>query len=36
MPGGIRTKMALALVVIIGGAQAAAYLLVVPTLERAP
>jgi signal transduction histidine kinase len=34
MPGGIRTKIALALVVVIGGAQAAAYLLVVPTLER--
>jgi signal transduction histidine kinase len=35
VPGGLRTKMALALVVIIGGAQAAAYLLVVPTLEHA-
>ena len=35
MPGGIRTKIALALVIVIGGAQAAAYLLVVPTLERA-
>ena len=35
MPGGIRTRIALALVVIVGGAQVAAYLLVVPTLERA-
>jgi signal transduction histidine kinase len=35
VPGGIRTKIALALVIVIGGAQAAAYLLVVPTLERA-
>lgn len=35
MPGGIRTRIALALVVIVGGAQGAAYLLVVPTLERA-
>jgi signal transduction histidine kinase len=34
LPGGIRTKFALALVVVIGCAQAAAYLLVVPTLER--
>lgn len=35
LPGGIRTKIALALVVIVGCAQLAAYLLVVPTLERA-
>jgi len=35
MPGGIRTRIALALMVIVGGAQVAAYLLVVPTLERA-
>jgi signal transduction histidine kinase len=35
LPGGIRAKIALALVVIVGCAQLAAYLLVVPTLERA-
>ena len=35
MPGGIRTKIALALVLIVGCAQAVAYLLVVPTLEHA-
>jgi hypothetical protein len=35
LPGGIRTKFALTLVIVIGCAQAAAYLLVVPTLERA-
>jgi signal transduction histidine kinase len=34
MPGGIRTKIALALVLIVGGAQLAAYLMVVPSLER--
>lgn len=34
LPGGIRTKFAVALVVIIAAAQAAAYLLVVPSLER--
>jgi len=35
LPGGIRIRIALALVIIVGGAQVAAYLLVVPTLERA-
>ncbi len=34
VPGGIRGKFALALLVIVGGALAAAYLLVVPSLER--
>ena len=34
VPGGIRTKLALALVVIVGGALGAAYLMVVPSLER--
>jgi signal transduction histidine kinase len=34
VPGGIRTKIALALLLIVGGAQVAAYLMVVPSLER--
>jgi signal transduction histidine kinase len=34
VPGGIRTKIALALVLIVGGALIAAYLMVVPSLER--
>ena len=33
VPGGIRVKLALALVAIVGGALAAAYLIVVPTLR---
>jgi two-component system OmpR family sensor kinase len=34
LPGGIRTKLAVALLVIVGGALAGAYLMVVPSLER--
>ncbi|MFN0155185.1 MAG: sensor histidine kinase [Gaiella sp.] len=34
IPGGIRGKFALSLVVIVGGALASAYLLVVPSLEQ--
>jgi signal transduction histidine kinase len=34
MPGGIRVKLALTLLVIVGGALAAAYAIVVPQLER--
>jgi signal transduction histidine kinase len=33
IPGGIRTKLALALVAIVGGALAAAYVVVIPTLR---
>ncbi len=33
LPGGIRTKLALALLAIVAGALAAAYLIVVPTLR---
>jgi signal transduction histidine kinase len=33
IPGGIRTKLALALLVIVGGALAAAYAIVIPTLR---
>jgi signal transduction histidine kinase len=33
-PGGIRAKLTLALVVIVGGALLAAYVIVVPSLER--
>ncbi len=34
LPGGIRTKLAVALLLIVGGALAGAYLMVVPSLER--
>ncbi len=34
LPGGIRTKLILALMLIVGGALAAAYLMIVPSLER--
>ena len=34
IPGGIRARIALALVAIVGGALATAYLIVVPSLER--
>jgi two-component system OmpR family sensor kinase len=34
LPGGIRVKLTLALVVIVGGALLAAYVIVVPSLER--
>ncbi len=34
VPGGIRAKLVLALVLIVGAAQLAAYLMVVPSLER--
>jgi signal transduction histidine kinase len=34
LPGGIRVKLALALLLIVGGALAAAYAVVVPQLER--
>jgi signal transduction histidine kinase len=34
IPGGIRTKLALALLAIVGGALGAAYLIVVPQLEN--
>ena len=34
LPGGIRTKLALALVAIVGGSLLAAYLIVVPQLEN--
>ena len=34
IPGGIRVKLALALLVIVGGSLAAAYAIVVPQLER--
>jgi signal transduction histidine kinase len=34
LPGGIRTKFAVALLLIVGGALAGAYLMVVPSLER--
>jgi signal transduction histidine kinase len=34
IPGGIRAKLVLALVLIVGAAQLAAYLMVVPSLER--
>ena len=34
VPGGIRVKLALALLLIVGGALAAAYVIVVPQLER--
>jgi signal transduction histidine kinase len=34
LPGGIRTKLTVALLLIVGGALAGAYLMVVPSLER--
>jgi two-component system OmpR family sensor kinase len=34
LPGGIRTKLALALLVIVGGSLAVAYAIVVPSLEK--
>lgn len=34
IPGGIRVKLSLALLVIVGGALLAAYVIVVPSLER--
>ena len=34
LPGGIRTTLAVALLLIVGGALGAAYLMVVPSLER--
>jgi signal transduction histidine kinase len=34
LPGGIRTKLVLVLMVIVGGALAAAYLMIVPSLEQ--
>jgi two-component system, OmpR family, sensor kinase len=34
LPGGIRTKLALALLLIVGGALAAAYAIVIPTLRE--
>lgn len=34
IPGGIRARLVLALVLIVGAAQLAAYLMVVPSLER--
>jgi len=34
LPGGIRTRFAVALLLIVGGALAGAYLMVVPSLER--
>jgi signal transduction histidine kinase len=34
LPGGIRTTLAVALLVIVGGALGGAYLMVVPSLER--
>jgi len=34
LPGGIRTKLVVALLLIVGGALAGAYLMVVPSLER--
>lgn len=34
LPGGIRTTLALALLLIVGGALGGAYLMVVPSLER--
>ena len=34
IPGGIRVKLALALLGIVGGALFAAYMIVVPSLER--
>ena len=34
IPGGIRVKLALALLAIVGGALLAAYVIVVPSLER--
>ena len=34
LPGGIRTTLAVALLLIVGGALAGAYLMVVPSLER--
>jgi signal transduction histidine kinase len=34
LPGGIRTSLALALLLIVGGALGGAYLMVVPSLER--
>jgi signal transduction histidine kinase len=34
LPGGIRAQLTLALLAIVGGALAAAYLMVVPSLER--
>ena len=34
LPGGIRTTLVLALLVIVGGALGGAYLMVVPSLER--
>ena len=33
LPGGIRTTLAVALLLIVGGALGAAYLMVVPALE---
>jgi signal transduction histidine kinase len=33
LPGGIRTKLALALLLVVGGALAAAYAIVIPTLR---
>jgi signal transduction histidine kinase len=34
LPGGIRTKLALALLALVGGSLLAAYLIVVPSLEK--
>ena len=34
IPGGIRVKLALALLTIVGGALLTAYAIVVPSLER--
>ena len=34
LPGGIRTTLAIALLLIVGGALAGAYVMVVPSLER--
>ena len=34
LPGGIRTTLAVALLLIVGGALAGAYVMVVPSLER--
>ena len=34
LPGGIRTTLAVALLLIVGGALGGAYLMVVPSLER--
>jgi hypothetical protein len=34
IPGGIRVKLALALLGIVGGALLAAYIIVIPSLER--